>query len=115
MRPNQRMPRARVGHLAALLLAPLLLASLGAAQPVAEAGPKWHPVYDDGGTLRWYASFDEARTVAAREGKLILVDVCPPRSRPCGSVISLIGDESAKIFKGEPFEKAMAGFYRGLM
>jgi hypothetical protein len=98
MRPNPRTPSARTARLAIWWLLPLIsvLFFLGASPRDAHARPTGHPIYNDGGTLRWYASFQEARTVAAKEGKLILVDLCPPRNRACGSVIGLIGERTIR-------------------
>ena len=34
-----------------------------------------HPHFDDRGTLTWYTSLEAARSVAARDGKLLLLEM----------------------------------------
>ena len=75
----------------------IVLGTIATCLPApAEAGPTTHPVYDDGDTLRWYASLSEAQRVARREGIFLLVEVSPARSKPCANVIALIGDKQVR-------------------
>jgi hypothetical protein len=67
----------------ALLLAAVLAALLA---PAADAGPSSHPYFDDGGTLAWYRSYDEAKAAAAAQGKVIFVEY---GRRICGSCRAL--------------------------
>ena len=72
------------------------IALFGSVAPT-QAESSNHPMYDDGGTLRWYSSLSEARKVAAREGKLILVDVSLPNCKTCEMVIGLVGDILVRV------------------
>ena len=81
----------------------IVLGTIATCLPApAEAGPTTHPVYDDGDTLRWYASLSEAQRVARREGIFLLVEVSPARSKPCANVIALIGDKQVRYIRCGP-------------
>lgn len=92
MRRNQMARRTYV-RLAASVLVLVVCAVLGGPrQPVAEAGAGAHPTYDDGNAVRWYDTFGEARAAAARENKLVLVEVSIRDCRTCAMVVGLMRD-----------------------
>lgn len=88
--------RRRQSTRARLLPLLLFLATLTVAGRAADAGPGRHPLYGDGNTLRWYANLREAQTVAAREGKLLVVDVTVPNDPTCEMAIGLIQDAAIR-------------------
>ena len=83
-------------RVAALGLLVLILSGVANAPRAAEARAGSHPLYDDGGTLRWYTDLKEAFRVAGREGKLVVVDVSVANCRACETAIGLVGDASIR-------------------
>ncbi len=73
--------------LTAPAIAAALLGLFATARPAA-AGP--HPLFDDGGTLEWYRTFDEAACAARAQGKLVFVDSGRLQCGNCRTLISRI-------------------------
>lgn len=93
MRLNWMARPVRVRKAAPVVCLVVVCAVLGgSSQSVVEADAGGHPLYDDGSALRWYESLAEARTVAAREDKLVLVEVSIRDCRTCAMVIGLMRD-----------------------
>ena len=84
--------------LAALVVAPLV----GLLAPAdAHAGGGSHPYFNDGGTLVWYRSLDEARAAARASGKLIFIE---SGRYKCGSCRTLV----SSILPSEPCRSRMS-------
>lgn len=66
-----------------------LALSFGANTP-AEAGGSRHPYFNDGGALRWYHSFAEAKRVARAEGKVIFIESGRRRCSMCAKLCSQV-------------------------
>jgi hypothetical protein len=88
--------RTQASRRAPLVILVLTLAAVTTPVPPAEAAGSSHPLYSDGGALRWYTDLAEAQSVATREGKLILVDVSVTNCRACELTIGRLGDASIR-------------------
>jgi hypothetical protein len=75
--------------LAVLLGLSALALSFGPSAP-AEAGGSRHPYFNDGGALRWYHSFAEAKRVARAEGKVIFIESGRRRCSSCARLCSQV-------------------------
>lgn len=49
-----------------------------------------HPHFSDGGNLQWHTRFEEAKAAAAREGKLVFIEMGREQCSNCRSLVSAV-------------------------